>query len=429
MKIAYIGGGSAYAPGVLRAFINQNDVYEGSEIALMDINSEGLDVVKSLGDRMARSAKTDLRITTTTERRTALEGADFVLTSFRAGGFPARALDEQIPLKYGVIGQETVGPGGFFFALRNMVVIKEMCAEMEEVCPDAWLVNYANPTNIVGEAVSRFSNVKLLALCDGGKSDAFHAAHLLGYAAEQVEFFGLGLNHATWSMRFTIDGNDGVAMMIEELDRVLSDPAIGPAAKRMFRLAARYGRLPNHYMQYYYYPEQTVAEALAAPLTRAQVIMEELPSIYEHYREQSEAEHPHLTHARGGTGFGEFAVDVITAVATDSGRVEMINLPNQGAFPALPYERVAEVPCRLDRAGATPLAQGRLPNELQGLILALADYQALAAEAAWHAQSKEEAVQALAANPLVWKLDIDRVEALYDEMARAHSEWLPEALR
>src|SRR4051812_7930197 len=325
MKIAYIGGGSAYAPGVVRAFIN-SPVYEGSEVALMDVDAPNLEVVRRLCERMAESQGSKLRVTASTERREALAGADFVLTSFRAGGFKARALDERIPLKYGVIGQETVGPGGFFFALRNLVVIRELCAEMEEVCPDAMLINYANPTNIVGEAVSRFSRVKVLALCDGGKADAFHAAHVLGHPAAEVEFYGLGLNHATWSTRFAVAGRDGISVMQEGSADVLSDPGIPNSVKRMFRLALRYGRLPNHYMQYYYYPEETLAEAAAAPKTRAQVIMDEIPGIFEHYREQSEAEHPELTRSRGGTGFGEFAVDVISAIATNSGRVEMINV-------------------------------------------------------------------------------------------------------
>ena len=427
-KIAYIGGGSAYAPGVLRAFANQKELYNNSEVVLVDINTESLDLIQTLGTKIARSTGSDLRITATTDRRAALEGADFVLTSFRVGGLRPAPTMRQIPLRYGVIGQETVGPGGFFFSLRNMAVIKELCAEMEEICPDAWLINYANPTNIIGEAVNRFSNVKVLALCDGGKHDAFHVAELLGYSAQDVEFWGLGLNHATWSTRFTIAGRDGIEMMDEAYDRVLADPSVSNGTKRAFRLARIYRRLPNDYMQYYYFPEETFAQAQAAPLTRAGLIMRDLPSIFEHYREQAATDNPVLTHARGGTGFGEFAVDVISAVATDSGLIEMINRPNNGALPGLPPERVAEVPCRLDAQGATPFANGPLPSELHGLIVALAEYQSLAAEVAWHANDKAAAVRALASNPLTWKLDIDHVEALYNELAQAHARWLSPGL-
>lgn len=428
VKLAYIGGGSAYAPGVLRAIIASQEVFQGSEIALMDIDGASLQVIRQLGEKMALAVHAEIKITGTTDRRIALEKADFVLTSFRAGGFQARALDERIPLKYGVIGQETVGPGGFFFALRNLKVIRELCAEMEELCPGAWLINYANPTNIIGEAVSRFSPVKMLALCDGGKHDAFNVVQLLGHSAEEVEFMAFGLNHATWSTRFTIAGEDGIEMMAAAYDRIMRDPGVPNKMKRMFRLARRYGRLPNEYMQYYYFPEETVREAREASMTRAEVIMSELPDIFGHYREQAVSDNPQLTRQRGGSGFGEFAVDVISALASNSGRVEMINVPNMGALPGLPSERVAEVPCRIDAHGATPLAQGEMPGELRGLIGALAEYQALTAGAGWPGNCREAAVGALAANPLVWKLDLDRVEALYSEMAAAHRAWLPPGL-
>lgn len=428
MKIVYIGGGSAYAPGVLRAFITAPEVYAGAEISLVDIDSANLDTVKRLGEKMAQAANVDLHITATTDRHAALEDADFVLTSFRAGGFQARALDERIPLKYGVIGQETVGPGGFFFALRSLRVVRDLCAEIEGICPQAWLINYANPTNIIGEAVSRFSHVKVLALCDGGKHDAFNVAERIGHSASEVEFMGYGLNHATWSTRFTIAGDDGIEMMAREYDRIVGDPRVAGKVKRVFRLARRYGRLPNEYLQYYYFPEETLAEAKAANMTRAEVIMEEMPRIFAHYREQAERDEPHLTLQRGGSGFGEFAVDVITAVTCNSGRVEMLNVPNRGVLPNLPPGRVAEVPCSIDRYGATPLAQGEIPGELRGLISALAEYQALAAEAGWHGDSRDAALKALASNPLVWKLDAERVEAMYSEMAEAQREWLPAGL-
>ena len=159
---------------------------------------------------------------------------------------------------------------------------------------------------------------------------------MLGYRPDEVEFFGLGLNHATLVNAFHYCGPDGIALMEHAYDRVLNDPLVSNKLKRTFRLAKRYGRLPNEYMQYYYFPEETVNEALAAPLSRAEVIMEELPDIFSHYREQAEQERPHLTHTRGGTGFGEFAVDIIAAIASDSGLVEMINIPSLGAFPAYP---------------------------------------------------------------------------------------------
>ncbi len=433
LKISYIGGGSGYAAGVIRSLVHAAqtypDAFADGEIALMDIDAAHLDVLRALGTRMVELAGVPLRITATTDRRAALAAATFVLTSFRAGGLPARAADERIPLRHGVVGQETVGPGGFFFALRSLAVTQGICAEMAEVCPDAWLLNYTNPTNIIGEAVSRYTDLRVLALCDGGKHDAFHMAALLGYPPEAVEFWGLGLNHATWSTRFVVDGEDGIARLAAAAPVLLARPDLEPKHARMIRLALRYGRLPNEYLQYYYFPQETLAEARAAAQghTRAEVIMDELPGIFDHYAEQAAEPTPHLTRARGGTGFGDFAVDVLRAILRDEGRVEMLNVPNAGTLPGQPPERVAEVPCLIDRHGATPLALGPLPTALHGLIAALADYQALAAAAGWEGDAAC-AVRALAANPLCWSLDPDQVNALYRDLAAAHAAWLPARL-
>ncbi len=198
--------------------------------------------------------------------------------------------------------------------------------------------------------------------------------------------------------------------------------------KKIFRLAKRYDRLPNEYMQYYYFPEERLSEAQEVRMTRAGAIMSELPRIVAHYREQAEREEPRLTLQRGGSGFGEFAVDAITAVACDSGRVEMLNVPNRGALPNLAPERIAELSCRIDRHGATPLTQGEIPRELHGLINSLAEYQALTAETVWFCDSRQAGIRVLVSNPLLWKLDLGRVEALYVEMAETHRQWLPTAL-
>jgi 6-phospho-beta-glucosidase len=428
VKLAYIGGGSAYVPGVIRAIFEHKTIFAGSEIALTDPEADDLEVVRRLGEQMARAAGADIRITATTERSAALEGADFVLSALRAGGFGAQLYDERIPLKYGIVGEETVGPGGFFLALRNLAAAKELCAEIERVCPNAWLINLSGPVNVIGEAVSRFTHVKALSLSDDGRRDAYTVAGWMGYPQEEVDYLGLGLNHATWSIRFTIAGMDGVQTMESAHNRVIANPKIPNKVKRMFRLAARFGRLPSQYMQYYYFPEETLQEQTEAPVTRAEEIMAEIPYLFMHYREQTESEHPRLADTRGGNAFGDFAVEVIAAMTTDSGRIAMVNVPNRGTVRGLQPERVAEVPCWLTSHGAAPLALGDLPGDLWHMIRNLATYQEATAESGWKAESRQGALRALATNPLLWKLSTDQLEAMYDELAQAHKEWLPPAL-
>src|ERR687884_67300 len=159
IKLAYIGGGSTRAAGTMGSFIQQGENFNGSEGVLIDLNEEHLSIVQTLAHKMARAGGLDLTIRTTTNRREGLQDCDAVLTSFRPGGFEARYLDESIPLRYDVIGQETQGPGGFFMALRSIHVMQGIVADMEAVCPQAILFNYTNPINIVSEAITHHSPI------------------------------------------------------------------------------------------------------------------------------------------------------------------------------------------------------------------------------------------------------------------------------
>ena len=425
-KIAIIGGGSAYAPGLIHAFIQEAAAFQGAELALMDLAAEQLETVAALARKMAAAAGADLTISATTDRRAAVDGADYVLTTFRQGGFAARHLDEAIPLKHGVIGQETIGPGGFFFAMRTLPVIRGLLAEMEELAPRAVLVNYSNPTQIVAEAVAHFSRVPCISICDQSRDDQKTILHALGRPDAHVVLESIGLNHATWSTRFEIDGEDGVAVMTQALDAVLAREDVSARTKRQFRLAAEYGRLPNSYMQYYYFRDETVAEAQAAPQTRAQAIMDAIPGYYAHFQEQLAAETPRLTHVRGGSLFGDMAVEVLRGLVQQDGSIHTLNVPNRGALPDFAPDRVVEVPARLERRGATPLVQNPLPSAVTGLLKMLADYQWLAAEAIW--QGDRPALdRALAANPLVLALPLAR--RLLDEMIPLQAAYVDARVR
>src|SRR6185437_12650990 len=167
VKIAYLGGGSSRAPGTMASFIHHGAEFDGAEFVLIDLDADHLEITRRMATRMAQAAGLDITVTATTDMRRGLADVDAVLSSFRPGGFEARALDERIPLRQGVIGQETQGPGGFFMALRAIAVLRELCTEMEEICPDAWIFNYTNPVNLVAEAVTHHSPLRIVSLCEG----------------------------------------------------------------------------------------------------------------------------------------------------------------------------------------------------------------------------------------------------------------------
>ena len=427
IKLAYIGGGSTRAAGTMASFVHQGENFDGSEVVLIDLDEERLSIVQTITQKMARARGLDLTITTTTNRRAGLRDCDAVLTSFRAGGFEARYLDESIPLKYGVIGQETQGPGGFFMALRSIHVTKSIIADMEAVCPNACLFNYTNPVNIVSEAVTHHTSIPAVSFCEGPIMANRAYALMIGLDPEKLDAVSIGLNHASWTVRHLYDGQDFIPMLQEGYERLRHDPAMPLDELRMLELACRMGSLPSDYFQYYYFNDEILAELQAKPTTRAQDIMANVPDYWSHYREQAAKDIPELnpSRSRGGIHELELAIDAMDAIYNDRKEVLYVNVPNRGAIADFPDDLVVELVGYLDRNGVTPLAQGHMPRHVLGLVKMLGEYQALTAEAAWSG-TRIDAIRALASHPLV--LSLHKAEAIYDEMAAAHRQYLPERL-
>ncbi len=427
VRMAYIGGGSTRAPGTMVSLIAQGENFQGSEVVLIDLNPERLEVVRTLAEKLARNRGIDLKVTATTDRRAGLTDCDAVLTSFRPGGFAARALDERIPLDNGVIGQETQGPGGFFMALRSIDVMRGIVADMEAVCPDAWLFNYTNPINIVAEAITHHSELRTVSLCEGPIIFPREIAVAADLDPDRVDAVMIGLNHASWTVRHLYDGEDMIPLLHAALERKRRDPAVDPKRLRLLWLAVRMESIPASYFQYYSFRDEILAELRAKPTTRAEDIMAAVPDFWAHYREQAASDAPELDpkRSRGGINELELAIDVMDAIFNDRGEVWPVNVPNEGAIPDFPADRVVEVPGYVDSHGIRPLAQGHLPPQVAGLVKMLGEYQSLAARAAWDG-GRREAIQALAANPLV--MSLAKAETIYDELAAAQREWLPDRL-
>ena len=428
IRLTYIGGGSTRAPGTVASIVERGARFAGSEIVLVDLDADRLEVVAEIARRMARTRGVDLRITTTTDRAAGLTDADVVLTSFRPGGFEARALDERIPLRHGVIGQETQGPGGFFMALRSIHVMRDIVADIERVAPSARLVNYTNPVNIVSEAVTHHSPIPTVSLCEGPLVFPAGSVRNAGLDPARLDATLVGLNHTGWTVRQDYDGVDVMPLIGEAAAARQARPSGDARADRMLALAATMGSLPSAYLWYYYFRDEALEDARTKPTTRAEDILAEVDGYWAHYREQAAADEPALDpdRSRGGILELELAVDVIDAWVNDTGDVWPVNVPNAGsALPGLPDDLVVEVPGRVSAAGIEPTPVPPLRREVIGLIQALGEYQALTAEAAWSG-TRRDAVAALAGHPLV--LSLTRAEAIYDEMAAAHRQWLPDRL-
>lgn len=428
IKLVYIGGGSSRGAGTVASILEHGEEFNGSEIIIQDVDPERLEAVETIGNRIARAKGLDISITSTTDRRAALTDADAVLASFRPGNFAARALDERIPLKHGVIGQETQGPGGFFMSLRSIHIYEDIIRDLDAVAPEAIIFNYTNPINIVSQAVTRFTDRTIWSMCEGPIVFPNTVLKAAGLEPERANIVMAGVNHNCWSTEHTYDGADLMPLLDAAWEARRNDPTLGAHERRMLHLATTMRSVPADYFEYYYFGEEILRELQGAPTTRAEDLLAALPGYWEHYEEQSRAEVPLLdpNRSRGGIHELELAIDVMSAYYNDAPARLPVNLPNTGGvLPGFDDDVVVEVWCDVDGNGVTPLPQKPLPHAVRGIVQQLAEYQYLAAEAAWKG-TRADGIRALAANPMVPTLRV--AEELYDEMSHAHRAYLPERL-
>ncbi|MGW6495257.1 family 4 glycosyl hydrolase [Nonomuraea angiospora] len=428
IKIAYLGGGSSRAPGTMASFMHHGAEFDGSEFVLIDLDPAHLEIVKSITEKMARNAGLDITVTATTDQREGLRDVDAVLSSFRPGGFAARAIDERIPLKHGVIGQETQGPGGMMMALRSVQVIKELCANLADVAPKARIFNYTNPVNIVSQAVADNTGIPIVSFCEGPIVFPPVVAKAAGLDPDKLVANMTGVNHNCWSNEATYDGQDAFPILRERWEALRDRPTDDVNGLRALHLAVAMESIPSDYFNYYYFKDEILRERQLAPMTRSEVIMSSLDDYWAHYHEQAESAAPELDPARsrGGIHELELAIEAISAFYNDTGARLPFNIPNTGGvLPGFDERTVVELWGTVDAKGFHPEPQKPLPRSVLGITRQLADYQILTAKAAWDG-TVADAVRAMAANPLVPSLTV--AEALYGELATAQAAWLPERL-
>ncbi|WP_167499580.1 family 4 glycosyl hydrolase [Streptomyces malaysiensis] len=428
VKIAYLGGGSSRGAGTMASFMHHGKEFDGSEFVLIDLDQDRLDVVRTITEKMARNAGLDITISTATDQREGLRDVDAVLSSYRPGGFEARALDERIPLKYGVIGQETQGPGGMMMALRSINIIKEVCANLADVAPRARIFNYTNPVNIVSQAVSDYTDIPIVSFCEGPIVFPPVVAKAAGLDPDKLKANLVGVNHNCWSNEATYDGQDAFPILRERYEALKDQPTEDRNGMRALHLAVAMESIPSDYFNYYYFKDEILRERQLAAKTRSEVILDSLPDYWEHYREQAASEAPQLEkdRSRGGIHELELAIEAISAFYNDAPARLPFNITNTGGWlPGFEESTVVELWGTVDGKGFHPEEQKPLPHSVRGIVQQLAEYQILTAKAAWEGTAAD-AVRAMTANPLVPSLPV--AEALYAELATAQRAWLPERL-
>ncbi|SHJ33618.1 6-phospho-beta-glucosidase [Clostridium amylolyticum] len=408
LKIAIIGGGSSYTPEIIEGFIVRKDELPVKEIHLVDIKEgqEKLNIVGSLAKRMVEKAGLDININLTLDRREALKDADFVVTQFRVGGLDARAKDERFPLKYNVLGQETTGPGGFAKGLRTIPVMLDICKDMEELCKDAWLINFTNPSGLVTEAVRKYTDIKCLGLCNVPIHMKMDIASMLDADSQDIFVEFTGLNHLVWGRKVYLKGEDVTSQVI---DKLLDGASLSMKNITDLKWNAEFLRalnmIPCPYHRYFYMTDKLLEEEKEAAReggqgTRAEVVKGVEEKLFELYKDVNLKDKPKELEKRGGAYYSDAAVSLISAIYNDKKEIHTVNTVNNGTIKELPNNSVIETNCLIDRRGATPLNIDKLPAEVLGLLQSVKSYEVNAVEAAVKGD-KSKAILALASHPLV----------------------------
>lgn len=431
IKIVTIGGGSSYTPELIEGFIKRYDELPVRELWLVDVKEgkEKLEIVGNLAKRMVKKSGLPINVHLTLDRREALKDADFVTTQFRVGLLDARAKDERIPLKYGVLGQETNGPGGLFKGLRTIPVILDICRDIEELCPEAWLINFTNPAGMVTEAVLRYSNIKkIVGLCNVPIGMEMGIAKLLDVDHSRIRIDFAGLNHMVYGLDVYVDG---VRVKDQVID-LLSDPTNSSFVKNVAGLGwepeftKALNALTCPYHMYYYKTREMVEKELVnyeKGETRAEVVKQLEKELFELYKDPNLDIKPPQLEQRGGAYYSDAAVRLITSIYTDKGDIQPVNTINNGAIASIPADSAVEVSCIITKDGPKPISVGDLPVPVRGLVQTIKSFERIAAEAAVTGDY-DKAILALTINPLVASDKL--AKQIVDEMLEAHKDYLPQ---
>jgi 6-phospho-beta-glucosidase len=416
VKIAVVGGGSTYTPELVEGFVRRADRLPIDELVLLDIDADRLSIVGGLAQRMLDRLDWVGRLSLTGDRDSAIDGADFVQIQLRVGGQATRLVDETLPPRFGVIGQETTGAGGFAKALRTVPVVLDL-AELtaRRAAPGAWIVDFTNPVGIVTQALLDHGH-RALGLCNVAINIQRTIAERLGVAEDRVQLEHVGLNHLSWERAAWVDGVD----RLPELLRTDGD-WVAEHVGMPIGLIRALGAIPSYYLHYYYETARVVADQRDGH-TRAQDVMDIESRLLDLYRDQGLAEKPELLAHRGGAYYSEAAAQLIASLYDGAGDIQVVDMRNDGALPDLADGAVVEIPARIDRDGAHALPLAPLAPEMRGLVQAAKAYEELTVEAATTGD-RRTALRALIANPLVGEWEI--AEPLLDALLEANAAHLP----
>ena len=430
LKVVTIGGGSSYTPELVEGMIKRYDSFPVSEYWLVDIEKgkEKLDTITNLAKRMVNKAGLPIKIHSTLDRRQALKDADFVTTQLRVGLLDAREIDETIPLKHGMIGQETNGAGGMFKAFRTIPVLLDIAKDIEELCPDAFLINFTNPAGIVTEAILKYSNLKkVIGLCNVPYNMEKDFSCVLGVDKSKLTTLFGGLNHMVFALKVLLDGENVIDKIIDGIIEEESKDVVQNIKSKAYEpgFLRALNAIPCPYHQYYYKSKTMLEEELndyEKNNIRAKIVKEYEKELFEEYKNPNLDIKPPQLEKRGGAYYSDSACNLMDSIYNDKKDIQVVNTKNLSTIMGIDYDSVIECSCVITKSGPLPLTIGRLPNAINGLIQQIKSFEIATIESAVTGD-RDKALLALSINPLSHSDRLSKV--VLDEMLIAHKEYLP----
>lgn len=421
VKIVLVGAGSSvFGYNSVLDAVNIPALH-GSELMLHDIDEQRLKAMTGLAERMNREAEADLMINNTINQEEALDEADYVLMSIEVDRMNRWRLDWEIPFNHGikqVIG-ENGGPGGLFHTWRNIPPVLDIAYTMEEVCPDAWLLNYTNPVPRLCMAINRYTDIKTVGLCHEVEHQLQRLAPMMGVPTAIIDAVSCGLNHFSWYKELRLkDGTDAYPMLDEALKKA---KGFQPLCRAMYRQFGLYPSTDDNHLGEYLAYSWEVTPDKARGLNWINRCDDEGQANWERINRLITGEEP--LNIKGKLS-GERAMHIIAGLISNTNHLELqVNLPNDGQIPNLIQDAIVETPAIINKGGIRPIQVGDMPEGLAALCNIQIMVQSLVVESGVSGDL-EKGKQALLVDPVV--NDQEKALAAFDELLKVHRDLLPQ---
>ena len=422
IKLAIIGAGSTYCPELMQGLIRRKEILPLDELRLSDIDESRLHIVGDFCERVLEESDMEPRISRTKDLSRALDGADFVIAQIRAGRLESRIRDEKIPLGYDLIGQETTGIGGFTNALRTIPQMDEIASAIERYAPDAWLVNFSNPSGIVTEFLLNHTPLKAVGLCNLPIGAQERIAKLLQLPMDQVRLETASLNHCGAITAVHVGGVNVLPGLLQP--DVLEKAAMQDRWIQNYRpIIELLDAIPNDYLQYFYYRERKLSELKATTQTRGEACVDIETRLLSYYSDERNRAIPSMLAERGGHLYSEAAIALIASLYGAVPGYHVVDVQNHGVLDFLPENSVIETSCYVEKDSITRVPLTVSPGEaLRSLLISVKAYETLTVEAA-RTGDRKTALRALSCNPIT--ADLDKTIPCLAEMLLQNRPFLP----